>query len=78
MYFLQQPATCTKCGHTRPSNGSDDDRAMRLDGFVVCPVCFEAMLRQFCGRMKPDVTFASPSPHHHDKKPNDSDQAEDA
>lgn len=54
MYYLHQPATCTKCGHKRPSNGSDDDYAMKLDRFTVCPKCFEAMLRQFCGHMKPD------------------------
>ena len=54
MYYLQQPATCTKCGHKQPANGSDDDHKHKIDGETVCPKCFEAMLRQFCGSMKPD------------------------
>ena len=55
MYFLQQPATCTKCGHSEPANGTDDDHKHQLDGHTVCPKCFENMLRQFCGHMKPDA-----------------------
>jgi hypothetical protein len=62
MYFFQQPATCTKCGHKRPSNGTDDDSCMKLNGDTVCPVCVERMLAQFCGHMQADPPGSRGSP----------------
>ena len=53
-YYLQQPATCTKCGHHEPANGSDDDGKPKIDGRTVCPKCFNEMLKRFCGYMQDD------------------------
>jgi len=51
MYYLPQPMQCPKCGH-RGQYSIHETTGPVLGGDVICPKCFDELIRAHCGVMQ--------------------------